>query len=380
MLATLIASAVWTIEPLAQNPAASAAEPQSPVFRLSVSLAQVDAVVTDRQGHHVTTLGPADFAVYQDEKPQLVTAVSYIETEERWEDLSGLPPLTTTRVQDARRAVAIIFDDRRMSFHGVYYAKHAIQEFLDQELRSGDVAAMLLTTSGRGANTRRFTFDPAVLKSAVKRLRYSMSSLTGSSRDNFGTPVTNLDFDYHKLIESGIAVSVLQRISEAVDALKALPGRKSVILVSEGFSAYGGDLEDQPVREALQRLADRSNRAGVVVYAIDPRGVVVAGLTAADNPSADQRDAVAAVIRETQSDLRLVSAQTGGFAVVNNNDLVAGLSRIMADQRGYYLIGYQPEPGTVDEKGAAFRKVKITVKREGLMVRTRAGFYGLPTR
>ena len=49
-----------------------------PVFRLSVTLAQVDAVVTDRKGRHVTTLGPADFQVFQDGRLQPVTAVAYI--------------------------------------------------------------------------------------------------------------------------------------------------------------------------------------------------------------------------------------------------------------------------------------------------------------
>ena len=53
--------------------------------------------------------------------------------------------------------------------------------------------------------------------------------------------------------------------------------------------------------------------------------------------------------------------------------------RILADQRGYYLIGYQPDAGTIDETGGAFRKIKIKVKRKGLSVRTRSGFYGVST-
>src|SRR5215203_3266542 len=62
-----------------------------PVFRLSVSLVQVDAVVTDRKGRHVTTLGPADFEVFQDGKPQPVTAVAYLRADEQYFDASGAP-------------------------------------------------------------------------------------------------------------------------------------------------------------------------------------------------------------------------------------------------------------------------------------------------
>ena len=62
-----------------------------PVFRLSVSLVQVDAVVTDRKGRHVTTLGPADFQVFEDGKPQAVTAVAYMHTDDRYLDEAGVP-------------------------------------------------------------------------------------------------------------------------------------------------------------------------------------------------------------------------------------------------------------------------------------------------
>ena len=73
-------------------------------------------------------------------------------------------------------------------------------------------------------------------------------------------------------------------------------------------------------------------------------------------------------------------AATGGFAVVNSNDLARGFERIMTDQQGYYLIGYQPNAGTLSFKSdQQFRRVKIKVKTKGLTIRTRAGFYGEAT-
>ena len=156
-----------------------------------------------------------------------------------------------------------------------------------------------------------------------------------------------------------------------------------MVLVSEGFSVYGFGWDNSYIREMLQRLVDRSNRAGVVIYAVDPRGLVVTGITAADNVRGSGAGVAAmrsAALRDSQDGLRFVAGETGGFAVVNSNDLARGFERIMTDQRGYYLIGYQPEAGTLSFKSdQQFRRIKIKVKPKGLTIRTRAGFYGQAT-
>jgi hypothetical protein len=79
--------------PEAQQPPAPSRPADQPIFRLSVSLVQLDAVVTDKRGQHVTTLGRDDFEVYQDGRPQPVVAVSYVDSDDGWVDTSGLPPL-----------------------------------------------------------------------------------------------------------------------------------------------------------------------------------------------------------------------------------------------------------------------------------------------
>jgi hypothetical protein len=67
----------------------------------------------------------------------------------------------------------------------------------------------------------------------------------------------------------------------------------------------------------------------------------------------------------------LIARQTGGFLVRNSNDF--GLKRVMQDQEGYYLIGFRPAEETFNRN---FHHIKIKVKRGGLTVRTREGFYG----
>jgi len=85
----------------------------------------------------------------------------------------------------------------------------------------------------------------------------------------------------------------------------------------------------------------------VVIYTVDPRGVLFQGFTAADQSSATRGDAIAAELSErsqdffnTQEGLNFLARETGGLFVHNTNDISAGLGRILDDQSGYYLIAY----------------------------------------
>src|SRR5262249_36514137 len=83
--------------------------------------------------------------------------------------------------------------------------------------------------------------------------------------------------------------------------------------------------------------------------------------------------------RETEWGLQAIAQATGGVLMRNENDLSKAVGRVLEDQRGYYLIGYAPDAGSF--KGASerptFHKLKLSVKRPGLQVRSRAGFYGV---
>lgn len=376
LLAVLIA-AFLASNPGAQEPA----HPDDrPVFRVSVSLVQLDAVVTDKQGRHVTTLGPADFEVFQDGRPQQVVGATYVEVDYPWVDTSGLPPLPVEALKpaDARRIVVVIVDDLRMSFESVHHARRGIAAFLDEHFTAGDLG-MIMTTSGAGIS--QLTYSPAVLKAAASRLRYSLFNIQAASAL---APVDDLiDTGGDQFLEQTFAESSIRRIADAIAAVRPLPGRKSVVLVSEGFSVFGAGMDNAAIRDLLRRLVDRSNRAGVVIYGLDPRGLVPTGISAADRVRRGGAGIAArrrAALLDSQDGLRYVAGETGGFAVVNSNDLARGFGRIMDDQRGYYLIGYQPEAGTLHAKSdVQFKSLKIKVKPKGLRIRTRAGFYARPT-
>jgi VWFA-related protein len=260
----------------------------------------------------------------------------------------------------------------------VYRARRGIAAFLDAHFQSGDLG-MIMTTSGAGLS--QLTYSPTVLKAAASRLRFSLFNIQAASAL---APVDDIvDSGAEQFLEQTFAESSIRRIADAIAAVRPLPGRKSVVLVSEGFSVFGAGMDNAAIRDLLRRLVDRSNRAGVVIYGLDPRGLVPTGITAADGVrrgGAGIAARRASALRESQDGLRYVAGETGGFAVVNSNDISLGFERIMHDQRGYYLIGYQPESGTLHAKSdIQFKRLKIKVKPKGLKIRTRAGFYARPT-
>ncbi len=61
---------------------------------------------------------------------------------------------------------------------------------------------------------------------------------------------------------------------------------------------------------------------------------------------------------------------TGGFVIVNTNDLLGGMDRIAKDQSEYYLLGYRPP----DSSEGSCHTLKVKVNRGGTNVRFRSGY------
>ncbi len=81
--------------------------------------------------------------------------------------------------------------------------------------------------------------------------------------------------------------------------------------------------------------------------------------------------------KASQGGLAYVADETGGIFIYDTNDLNDGLSRVLEDQRGYYLIGYRPEAESVDASPVKrrFHNLTLEATRPGLRVRSRGGFY-----
>jgi VWFA-related protein len=193
--------------------------------------------------------------------------------------------------------------------------------------------------------------------------------------------------EFNDFRESIFATGTLGAINYIVRGMQELPGRKSVMLLSDGFSLFtrdaSGSVGSGRVLQSLRQLVDMANRASVVIYTMDARGLQVTGLSAADDTSGRTADQIEEAMSErrnrlfdTQDGLRYLAKQTGGISIINSNDLVGGIRKILDDQ-SYYLIAYEPDDATFDPRTRRFNKLEIKVNRPGLRVRYRSGFFGV---
>jgi hypothetical protein len=204
--------------------------------------------------------------------------------------------------------------------------------------------------------------------------------------------------DIERLRDDLISIGTLGALEYVIRGVETLPGRKAVVFVSEGFDLRFRERQTSHVYSAFQRVMNHANRAGVVVYTIDPRGLQTGGLNAEDGgvarpPARPYEPPVGATsvdpppfgelmrgesrrrtLAETQESLRYLADQTGGFAVVNTNDLTAGLLRTIDDMKGYYLIGFDTAIGPNEPWDPG--DIRIRVRRSGVRVRARRGLFG----
>ncbi len=398
--------------------AAGQAPSEPPRFRVAVDLVSIDAVVTDRNGEVVRDLTAADFEVLQDGKRQKVTFAQFVPVstvapsearaigpgEASASGVSGVargaaPP---TAREQVRRTIVLVVDDLGLSVEGINNMRRALREFVDTGLLPTDLVAIVRTGEARGT-VQALTNDRGTLQAAVDALRYNTLSRKGVSPSGDvvqvgpGTPEFD---DVGGLQGSASTAGSLAALNLAVQAARDLPGRKTVIFASEGFQlAAGTDAATIPdpdprVRYGVDRVVDQAARSGVVIYAIDGQALRPAGLRASDDVHSidiqQNPDAMARVVRGLAADrlrasrdaresLAYLAEQTGGFAVVNTNDLASGLSRITNDVRDYYVIGYEPDQDTFTLKGKSPRlhNIAVNVRRAGVRVRARKEFIGV---
>ncbi len=376
---------------------------QDEVVRITTNLVQIDAVVTDKKGQPVTDLRAEDFEITEDGRPQKITNLSYVSTATRpaatqspaavatkSDKLAPPVPPVPLRREQVQRTMAIVVDDLTLSFESIGDVRRAVKKFVDEEMQPGDLVAIIRTGGGIGV-LQQFTSDKRQLYAAIERIRWN---LRGGGGVSGVPPITGDaiesaregDEQFHEDINRKAreadafrsqvsAIGTLGALNYVVRGLREMPGRKSVLLISDGIGINTPNLE---------RFTDLANRASVVIYTMDARGLQTLGLTAADDIRGTGDDIAKLQQRrdrfyDTQGGLIYLSQQTGGFNIRNSNDLSGGIRRVMEDQSGYYLIGYRPEESTFNQKTGQrlFHKIGVKVKRSGLQVRSRTGFYGV---
>src|SRR5688572_29655890 len=342
LAAALLAAVVAAAVVHGQQPAPS----PGPSFRVEVNYVELDASVTDAQGRLVTTHTADDFEVFEDGRPQKVTAFSLvnlpIERAER--PLFAAQPIEAdvqTNEQVEGRIYLIVLDDLHIDPARGLRVKTAVRRFIDQNFGTNDLAAVAYT-SGRAGDTQDFTNNTRLLLRAVDRFTgRKLPSATVEQLSSFTVGPNGVapgadTFTEERPFRARNVMNTIRKLAELMGGVRGR--RKAMILVSEGVdydisvaTGNAGSAASDVVSATHDAIA-AATRANVIIYGVDPRGlaggtedlIVVTSILPAANPVTDVDLTPATMVaeqRRAQDSLRVVASATGGFAAVNRNDL-----------------------------------------------------------
>ena len=394
----------------------AASQESPPTFPAQVEQVKVDVVVTDRKGEPVVGLEKADLEIYEDGTRQTIVSFDAIEVPAAPEGRpAARSPISTNVSGDRRRpgrTFVIFFDDVHLSPFTAQRAKAAAAEFLRTDVREGDRVTLVAAGGGAWWTTRMMAGrdemidllkrlqgravpetgadrvseyeamrihvyrDEMIMNRVQRRFEAAgLMTMTQQSRHVTGPRAVEDPVVTARATEVYFSAAARNRITlEAVErslqALVGVEGRKSLILVSDGF-IY------DPQLDLFKRLVDASRRANTAVYFVNSRGLegLPLSMTAefsAALPPEDIGSAFAETFEATEGSDSLAS-DSGGFTVGNTNDLTSGFKRIADETRVYYLVGYNPTNAARD---GTFRRIQVKLRgAKGLQVRARKGYY-----
>jgi VWFA-related protein len=375
----------------APQPAPQPPADQPPVtFRVEVNYVEVDAYITDAAGNPVTDLTLNDFDVLEDGKPQKISSFSLVNIPiERAERplFAGKPiePDVQTNEHLEGRIYLLVLDDIHTDFTRTPRVKAAARRFIEQNFGVNDLAAVVYT--GRADASQDFTNNPRLLIQAIekfngRKLRSATIQRIEGARSNPETGVLQPGDDIEQMDRAFRARSVMNNVRKLAEFMAGVRGRrKAMLLIGEGidyniFEATGvlGSTASSVLLDTQDAIAS-ATRGNVSIYAIDPRGLTVGDedlITQSSTVGDADGRALQSELRLSQDSLRVLASSTGGFAAVNRNDLNGAFDRIVAENSSYYMFGYY---STNERRDGRFRKIEVRVKRPGLRVRNRNGYF-----
>ena len=356
-----------------------------------------------------------DFVVKEDGRPRDVVSFEAFDVGAARDEPEAVAPGVVARNEPAAsgsgRGFAIVLDDLRIAPERTPAAQETVKALLERSVRDGDLVT-LATTSGNAWWSARVPEGREDLLAVLARARGRLldayvldrmsdyeafwianredSQLSGSGPTSITArvvarwektgacpvlPERKSSACDSKVRARAIHVDGIRRdrlrttlacVRRAIEAFAPVRGRKSLLLLSEGFlEDFGSD---------ARAVAALSREANTAVYFVDVHGLeaLPGGLgSAADaGPPASGRERFEAANLESAGAVALAD-DTGGFSVRNTNDLAAGVRRVAAESRVFYLLGFYPPEGKAPRQ---WRHVRVEVNRPGLTVRARRGY------
>ncbi len=400
LLGVLVTS--WTVQAARaprQTPTPQA--PQRPTFVTRIDTVSVDVIVTDKDGRPVTDLTRADFDVQENKKPQTIETLKLIKIDDEQDpdpaknrEIRSLDDQARETARDDVRVIVLFLDDYHTRLGNSMAVREKLARFV-RDLNPRDLVAVmtpLLSTAG-------VTFSRNHDATARQILAFQGRKFDYTPKNPAEEAYRYMQPQQIETLRNQIVTSALEGLCVYLGTLRE--GRKTIVYVSEGMttsvpqgarttglSGMGTPTQQPPTGIAAELQAQRAlqsqqgvmldylrfifaaaSRSNTSIYTMDPRGLAASEFDIADTVSLeDDRRA----LNESTDLLRVLASNTDGRAMVGSNDPVPALKQMLRDTSAYYLLGYTSTEAPRDGK---FHPIKVTVKRKGVEVRSRTGYW-----
>ena len=383
-----------------QQPAAEA--PPQPAFRAGINFVSVDVIVSDKNGANIADLKDSDFEITEDGKLQTVETFKFLKLDGGAIPGPDGPPRAIRTDEDEEfeaakddvRLFAIFLDDYHVRKIQSMAVRDPLSRFVERQLGPSDMIGLMYPLQSV-LNVRMTRNHKAIIQGLQ---RFSGRKYDYTPMNDIEQQYANYPTETVERIRNKVSLSALKGLIIHMGTLKQ--GRKSLIVVSEGFTymvppqlrspnaqmpAINGvtGAGADPIAESrmnfsatvdmqqdLRDIYDEANRQNVSLYPVDPRGLAVFEFDLSEPSVGSDMDRQ--YLNATMDSLRTLAENTDGRAIVNRNDLEAGMRQIIRDSSAYYLLGYA---STVAKSDGKFHEIKVRVKRPGLQVRARKGYW-----
>jgi VWFA-related protein len=409
-----------------QAPAPSQQPSAGGTIRIGVGLVQTDVTVFDRQGRFVDDLKPDQFELTVDAKPQPIDFFELVsEGSPRVEMTPTKAPLSVPAarrapvgIADSGRTLLFFLDDWHLSADSIARSRAAILNVIDKDMGPNDRGAVF-TASRQAGFLQQLSDNKSVLCLALARLTFMNGAVRdldrpamneaqaaaieqgdpdilgafvdatvtadGITNDSQGrseaTEIVRGRASALAHVSAEITARSLASLSNIVQSCAALPGRKLLFLLSDGFVLQP---QKADITYALRLVTEAAARAAIVIYTLDARGLVV-GLPSASDPQDPRSFATPggaepagslergySDVLATQDGLNALASDTGGRFLKNTNALDAAIVQSIEDASRYYLLGWHVDPDKLQL--GKYSSIRITIKdRPDLKVHMRQG-------
>jgi VWFA-related protein len=408
-------------QPPASKPPQQPAQ-EKPTFKVQVDLITNDVIVRDSRGQFVPDLKKDEFEIYEDGIKQDIVSMMVF-TGGRVTNLLTAPPppppegiiLPPTKVvNDTSGRIFLFFvDDLHLQFHNTGRIRDLFKRIGKTLLHDGDMFGIV--SSGPSSIAVDMTYDRKRLDEAINKIAGNELKPTDIINGSSGAEGPS-EVRYRAHVAFSTVADILQELEKVHNR------RKAVVYVSDGYDfnpfqdarlglmdpnspfaqnemmrsqnqaakqnsdgsssnqtdpltqqqKQNETFADADLARELGDLTRAANRANTTFYTIDPRGLVGGSDIDEQVDPTQWSD----YLRKSQDSLRVIAEETGGYAVVNQNDFDKALKRIDNETSDYYVLGYVSKNSDLTRRR---RQIEVRVTRKDLNVNYRKEYVLKPT-